>query len=292
MTREEMIIEAQKMRKPRTREIIGEHDFDAVTTCEETYIETEMGKSHVYIIRPKDGEGRKPAFLNLHGGGFIRPHGARDISFCREIAYLTNSVAFSLDYRLAPEYPYPVAIDEEEAVLRYMAKHAEELGILEDKIALVGQSSGGNNAAVLAMRLKNDPEIKLSCCICTYFPTDISVDAAEKTPDLDQRRLEMSRLYNDSYVEAGEQRKNPEVSPLYATPEMLSGMPRMILMPAAKDDLFAEDMAYAKHLGEAGVVVEVKVFANSNHGFVINQNGEWRKGRAFIAYKLLEVFEQ
>ena len=291
MTREEMIAAAQRMRRPRNNILQGLRDLDAVTVCEELHIEVETGVSHLYVVRPAGQEGPLPVFLNLHGGGFTNTHGERDILFCRQIVYMTNCVAVSLDYRLAPEYPYPAALDEEEAVLRYLVRNAQALNIRPDKIAVVGQSSGANNATVLAMRLKNDPEVKLCCQICAYPVTDVATDSSEKTKDVDPRRLEISRMYNAFYVPEQVSRSNPEISPLYAGPELLRGMPRAILMPAAQDELCAECEAYGEHLKAAGVPVEVYRFEHSRHGFLINQNGEWRKGRAFVAYQLLKAFD-
>lgn len=99
-------------------------------------------------------------------------------------------------------------------------------------------------------------------------------------------------MYNDFYVPKHVSRTDPEVSPLYARPEQLRGMAPAILMPAAGDTLCAECETYAEHLRAAGVQVELHRFGHSGHGFVINRNGEWRKGRAWIAYQLLEAFSR
>ena len=286
-----MIIEARKMRTPRNRPIIGLHDFDLVTTCEEMHIDTAAGTSHIYVIRPVQTEGPLPVFLNLHGGGFMKEHGERDIAFCREMCYLANCAAISLDYRLAPEYPYPVAIDEEEAVLRYMADHADELGIDASRIVVMGQSSGGNNAEALAMRLKNDVQINLRGHISAYLPTDLVKDPADRGCDMDPRRLEMSRMYNLFYIPDGGDAGNPEISMLYATEDMLRGMSKGVFILGAKDDLYKDAVEYTEKLKAADVPTEVYTFEKSGHGFVINQNGEWQKSRMLIAYKLLEMFE-
>ncbi len=312
MTREEMINIANRMREKGRRPVQGVDDFLQVTICEEEYITTELGISHIYVIKPvenkdvktgdmktlntnadsKSGEADNdnlPWFFNLHGGGFTKTHGERDIAFCREMVYLTGCIGISMDYRLAPEYQYPVALDEEEAVLRYLVRHSDSYGLDPNDCILIGQSSGGNHAAVLSMRLKNDPEIVIKGQICCYLPTDLMTDASEKSLDGDIKKIEMSRLFNDFYIPDSIGRDEPEISPLYARKDMLEGVPKTILISAGKDELCEECKKYADHLADANVDVELRNFPDSKHGFVINQNGDWRKSRVYIAYKIMEL---
>lgn len=233
-------------------------------TGKELYFQTEVGTIRALGYRMEQ-PGILPLVVDLHGSGFVMCHAEMDDPYMPRLADLTGARILNVDYSLAPEYPFPQALHECRAILRYAQEHATQLGIDPKRIAVIGHSAGGNLAAALCM-----PEMRASllyplCCIVLdYPPLDIYTKQKEKRSESEEI---ISRIYNDSYVPEREARRNPLVSPAFADAQTLSTFPPALVVTAGYDSLCAEAMHFAQRLAEQGVEVTVRCFPRSLHGF-------------------------
>jgi len=252
-----------------------------ITNC---FLETRNGQTSYYLVENKEKKTLAPLIMSIHGGGFCKGYGKADTAFSAMLAVETGAVVLDLDYKLSPENPFPVAYEEGYDLLKWAYEHAEELGADKEKIILCGQSSGGNLAAVIAMEAAKTKEIKVRLQILNYPPMDVYTDPADK-PEASKSYIpfDKARAYNTLYIEKEEDAKNPYVSPIFATRDMLECLPDALVITAENDSLHNEAETYAVHMMEAGVKVTMKKFLNSNHGFIIYCMGdEWHNAHKLI----------
>lgn len=206
------------------------------------------------IYRPA-GQGPLPAHLFLHGGGWIAGsiHSAQVDVTCRERCAGAESVVVAVEYRKAPEHPFPIPMDDCQAALLWLVDHADSLGIRQDAISIGGQSAGANLAAGLALKFRDhggprltlqllevpllDATLKQSSC--TEYATGYGLE----TPDI-ARMIAW-------YVPDPDHRRSPYVSPLLA--EDLSDLPETYVISAEYDPLRDDGELYVRRLREAGV---------------------------------------
>jgi len=227
------------------------------------------GVPRLTIIRPRDfrqGELR-PAIVYLHGGGWTVGSLATYEPFCRKLANVTGQIVIWVEYRLAPESPYPAALDDTLAAWRWVQKHCQDLGADPARISIGGDSAGGNMAAVAALILREDIGIQPWRQILLYPCLDLSASLVS------HRKLAEGYLltaplyawYRSNY--AGEANRDDwRLSPLFA--ENLSHLPPTIMLYAGFDPLRDEAAAYVLKLTLAGVPVESLYFADMIHGFL------------------------
>lgn len=210
---------------------------------------------------------RLPALIYFHGGGFVL--GTLDSSDrpCRELAYQSGCVVISVDYRLAPEHKFPAAVDDAYAATRYVAEHASELGVDATRIAVGGESSGGNLATVVATMARDAGTPSLIFQLLVYPLTDLD----DESPSMSEYgsghfvTRELMEYFNNHYVAANSDRRNPRASPLRAA--SLAGLPPALVMTAECDPLRDQGEAYARRLQEAGVRVTQKRYEGMIHPF-------------------------
>lgn len=256
----------------------------------ETYIPTSEGDAHVYFIREKDQTGTVPLYINIHGGGFVRYHFPRDIFFCSRMACETGCMVIDVDYKLAPEYPYPTAVNECYDLVKWAIEHAEELNIDPSRVAVGGHSSGATITAALALKANQTKEFQIRMQILDYPPMDVYTDPADKKVSGDVIiSAERARAFNALYVEP-ERANEPYASPVFATKEMLAGLPETLVITAGKDMLRFEAMQYVKMLREAGVAVTAQEFTKSNHGFTVNCLEEYEEAHQLYIEMLRKAF--
>jgi acetyl esterase len=228
---------------------------------------TFLGAFRVRTYRP-EGKGPFPALLYLHGGGWVVGDLESHDDVCRSLARRTPCVVVSVDYRRAPEAAYPAPMDDAEAALRWLADHAGELGADPARIAVGGDSAGGNLAAGLAIRVRDRGGPRIAFQLLIYPVTDRSVGTdsyREFATGFGLTRANMQWFW-DCYLPAASGRDHPEVSPLRAT--SLKGLPPAFVLTAHSDVLRDEGEAYAKRLADAGVPVTAVRFRGMNHGFI------------------------
>lgn len=215
-----------------------------------------------------EGAGPFPAVLFLHGGGWV----LGDLDFqdhvCRRLCRDTAAVLVSVDYRLAPEHPYPAALDDVETAGTWLREHATQLGCDPDALAVFGSSAGGNLAAALTLRDRAAKRRPFALQVLTYPVTDCdlattSYQACARGYLLEREQM---RWYWDQYVPDIERRTEPEAAPLRAG--RLAGVPPAIVLTAEFDPLRDEGDAYARRLAAEGVDVVHECVAGQIHGFL------------------------
>lgn len=257
---------AQVTNAPVSRELLER--YPAVVS--ERMIPGRGGTSvHCYYSEnPKKQEHADTLIINFHGGGFIRGRTSNDEVFARRMNNGIGCKVLDVDYKLAPDYPFPTAVHEAYDVTAWVFLHAEELGISKDKIILMGHSAGGNLAIAAVMKVLEEKLFRPLLLIADYPPLDLYTDPGDKQRMGQGIPVERARLYNLYYCDREEQ-KNPYASPVYARDEQLKGFPRTLIMTASTDDLCNEAEEFALRMARLGNEVTLKRFQGARHGFTI-----------------------
>jgi acetyl esterase len=226
--------------------------------------------------------GLRPALIYFHGGGFVFGNLETHDAVCRALAKESGGVVISVDYRLSPEHKFPAAVEDAYAATVWAAASAERLGIDPHRIAVGGDSAGGNLATVIAMRCRDAGGPELAAQLLIYPVTDVSSFETGSHRELGEGYF-LTRAgmewFTSHYLASANQARHPEVSPLLATD--LSGLPAALVITAEFDPLRDEGEAYAQRLQEAGVRVTVSRYPGMIHGFV-SMRGVLAGGRQAI----------
>jgi acetyl esterase len=205
--------------------------------------------------RYADGPDDAPALLYAHGGGWVMGDLDTHDGLCRHLAAATGWTVLAVDYRRAPEHPYPAPADDVERALDWLRGTAP-------RVAVGGDSSGGHLAAVVARRARDAGRpVAAQVLICPVL------DAAAAYPDLDDYGLHRDemRFFWDAFAPAGVDRTDPDVNPAAADP---AGLPPAVVVTAELDVLRDEAERYAARLQAAGVPVVCTRYQGVNHNFV------------------------
>jgi len=209
---------------------------------------------------------RDPLLVFFHGGGYVKGGIDESDVFCRRLAIATRHAVVSVDYRLAPENPFPAAVDDALAAAAWVSSHANELGALSEPLVVSGESAGGNLAAVTCLRARTDPGIAIRSQVLLQPVLDFTLSYASmalSASDCLVPRDDLDWYYRTYY--GGNDLKSPDVSPLFA-PDV-SGLPAALIVTAEFDTLRDEGAAYAERLKSAGVDVRYTCYAGMVHGF-------------------------
>jgi acetyl esterase len=238
-----------------------------MASVENRAVPTPDGDVPVRIYTPATGGTPRPLVVYFHGGGFVIGNIDSHDGTCRELADLTGSVVVSVDYRLAPETGAPGAAEDCYAVTKWVAENAADLGGDAARLAVAGDSAGGNLAAVtpLLARDRGGPAIKFQLLI--YPVTDLTMSQPSIDENAEGYMLTAAglRWFYDHYLGSVTDPKDPAVSPLFASD--VSGLPPALVITAEFDPLRDEGEAYAARLQEAGVPVTVTRYDGLIHGF-------------------------
>jgi acetyl esterase/lipase len=232
----------------------------------------------VRVYRPADGV--LPAIVHLHGGGWVLGDLDTHDSLCRDLAADSGCAVVSVDYRLAPEHPFPAALEDSLSAVRAVG----ELGLDPDRVALYGDSAGGGLAAVIARELGGAVRHQ----VLVYPVCDARVGATESYSRYAEGYFLTAadmRWFVDHYA-AGVDPSDPRLSPLAA--EDLAGAPPATIVLGEYDPLHDEGVAYARRLEEAGVDVELREYPGQLHPFVLLAGviDDGREARGWIAQRL------
>lgn len=225
------------------------------------------GDVPVRIYTPVAGEAPRPVLVYLHGGGFVIGSIDSHDGLCRALAQAASVVVVSVGYRLAPEHPFPAGLDDAIAVTRFIIEHASSVGGDPKRVAVGGDSAGGNLSACVALACRQDP-VPPAFQLLLYPATDATRSLPSHRHFRDGFFLTEASVawFLDNYVRDARDHENPRVSPLF-TPD-LSGAPPALVVTAGFDPLRDEGRAYAERLREAGVPVELREYEGAIHGFV------------------------
>lgn len=208
------------------------------------------------------GESPQPCLVYFHGGGWVIGDLDTHDGACRALCNRAGVTVVSVDYRLAPEHPHPAAVDDCEAAFDWVRAHAADLGIDPDRIAVGGDSAGGNLAAVVALSRRGAVAFQL----LVYPGTDLTMSHGSIEENGDGYLLTKDHMtwFTGHYVGDGD-RTHPRVSPLYA--DDVAGAPDAFVLTAEFDPLRDEGEAYAKKLADAGVDVDATRYDGMIHAF-------------------------
>ena len=251
----------------------------AVGSVEDRTIPGPAGEIGVRIYRP-EGAGPFPLHVHYHGGGWVIGDLDTHDADCREICSGAGCVVVAVDYRLAPEHPFPAAPEDCYAATCWAAEHAAELGAKPGPVTVGGDSAGGNLAAVVSLmaRDRSGPAIALQLLI--YPVTDAAMDTQSYRDNGEGYLLTADGMqwFWNQYCPV-DARTDPLASPLHAAD--LSGLPPALVMTAEYDPLRDEGEAYGARLQAAGVPTDVQRFDGLIHGF-FSQTRMIPAGRAGI----------
>ncbi|WP_209342154.1 alpha/beta hydrolase [Flavonifractor sp. AGMB03687] len=217
-------------------------------------------------IHPARSAGR-PALFELHGGGFVLGDAEKCDGFCELLAQELDITVVAIGYRLAPEFPYPAAVEDVYEVVRWFSQHPQTHSIDPHRMMVMGYSAGANLATVCAMLAKERGEFSLCGQILCYPYLD-SVHAPGEKPhfesDMDPEVMEaFSALYCTQA-----QRSDPHVSPVCASLAQLRGVCPALVLLAEHDALKPEGEHYIRLLQQAGVPVDYRILNQTHHGFL------------------------
>jgi len=209
-----------------------------------------------------------PGVAYIHGGGWVIGDLDTHDGICRRLARESGCAIVSIDYRLAPEHPFPAALCDVEAALQWLHAEAHQLGIDPGRIALAGDSAGGNLAAAMTLALREKGRPQPRCQLLFYPVTDADLTRPSYVENGEGYFLETEtmRWFWEQYVPASAARRDPLASPLRA--DDLTDLPEALVITAGFDPLRDEGDAYAEALRAAGVKTELRRYPGLIHGFL------------------------
>ncbi|MGE0697974.1 MAG: alpha/beta hydrolase [Hyphomicrobiaceae bacterium] len=221
----------------------------------------------MYWPDARDGK-RRPAYIHAHGGGFVVGDLDMADTVCRTICRDADVVVVSVDYRLAPEHKFPAGLDDTIAVMRWAARAEPDTGIDSKRLAIGGDSAGGNLAAATAQALAAELGAQLRFQVLVYPVTDLTCAQASYKDLGNGYPLTEARMkaYIGMYLSDPAQATDPRASPLLA--KSLAGQPPALVVLAGLDPLVDEGRAYADKLRAAGIAAEVADVPDHPHGFL------------------------
>src|SRR5271157_3641623 len=258
-------------------------ELPRVAKVEDRRLPGPGGAIRVRIITPLGaGPGPLPVVVYFHGGGWVLGNIESHESICRAIANAGGVIVVTVDYRLAPEHRFPAAVEDAYAATRWAAEHAAGFGGDPRRIAVAGDSAGGNLAAVTCLMARDRGGPRVVFQVLLYPITDYEFNSTSYIANADGYFLTRSEMawYWEHYVEKAEDRRHPHASPCRAAD--LSRLPPALLITAEFDVLRDEAEAYARQLQAAGVAVKLRRYDGMIHGF-IRRYPFFDQGRAAIA---------
>lgn len=240
-------------------------DEQPVHSVADRKIPGDGGLLGVRVYRPS-AAAALPAIVYFHGGGFVL--GGLDMNDrpCRALANQSGCVVISVDYRLAPEHPFPAAADDAYAATSFVAENAASFGVDRARLAVGGDSAGGNLAAVVALRARDSGGPALAFQLLVYPLVDFTDESPSMRDYADGHFLTEAGLhwFANHYLPPSVDRRQPWVSPLHTN---LKGLPPALVMTAECDPLRDQGETFAKRLQDAGVLAELKRYDGMFHPF-------------------------
>lgn len=255
--------EARRMFRTLTVDLRDPASVPEVASVTETTVPGGDGERPARVYRPRDGE--LPTVVFFHGGGWVVGDLDTHDLTARTIATLSDVVVVSVDYRLAPEHPYPAAVEDALAATRWAGDHLAELGG-SPVLAVAGDSAGGNLSAVVAQELRDEGR-RLDGQLLIYPGTDMLAELPSRRENAHGYFLDDPTMlwFAQHYLGSATDPSDPRLSPLNGK---LEGVAPAVVVVAQFDPLRDEGLAYVEALAEAGVRVVARTFPGLIHGFV------------------------
>ena len=264
-------IPAARAGEPELLAALPPYEAPVPVTVEEMLVPGRQAAPAVRVrsYRPAHHDGLLPAMVFIHGGGFVVGSIELNDADCRRIAAEVGAVVLSVEYRLAPEHPFPAGLEDCYAALVWLADHAKELRIDPDRIAVGGESAGGGLAAAVALlaRDRGGPRLCLQFLGIPELDDRLETHSMRTLVDSPITTIPNGEISWDSYLGPGV-RGTDQVSP-YAAPARandLAGLPPALVTAYEFDALRDEGIDYARALLSAGVPTELHVYPGAFHG--------------------------
>ena len=243
-----------------------------VGSVEDRQLEGRDGSFGVRIYTPPEpSDHPRPMLVYLHGGGWVIGSVDTYDGVCRHFCRQGNWLVISVDYRLAPEAPYPTAVEDCWTAVQWVQANASTWGGNPEQIVVGGDSAGGNLAVVVMHRARARGGVRIATQVLIYPATDMT-----RAHESHQRNGEGYLLTRRSidwflghYLPSGHDLRDPEASPLYATD--FHDLPPAVLVTAGFDPLLDEGHAYGEKLKESGVAVSERCWEGMMHGFITSR---------------------
>lgn len=222
------------------------------------------------LYRDGASAGRSPVLVYFHGGGWVIGDLDSHDGICREMAHRSGAAVVAVDYRLAPENPFPAAVDDCFAAVTWVAENARALGVDAGRISVGGDSAGGTLAVVTAMLAKEARAPELVSQVLVYPVTDLRMGHPSHGRLAEQPPIPRSTLqwFYDAYVPSRDEQTDWRVSPVLADEERLGGLPPTLLITAGYDPLGDEGLELGERIAALGGAVEDARFDGQIHGFL------------------------
>jgi acetyl esterase/lipase len=245
-------------------------DLSGITITEKR-ISQDGRNIQLYIIKPQKLQGTPPVILFIHGGVWIAGNFENHKRFVRDLVVGSRAAAVFVEYTPIPDAVYPTQIEENYAAAKWVAAHGGELGVDATRMAVAGNSVGGNMSAALALMAKDRGGPRISFQLLFWPATDASCDTES------YRAFETGRFLPRAFMEFGwkiyapdaKTRKERYAAPLQATVSQLRGLPPTLIQTAENDVLRDEGEAYGRKLAEAGVPVTTTRYVGQIHDFAL-----------------------
>lgn len=242
-----------------------------VAFWEDREIPGPAGGLRIRLYRPS-AEGVLPVLVFFHGGGWVMGSIETHDGYCRQLANASGHAVVSVNYRLAPEDKFPAGLEDAYAATKWVSEHAAEIGVDAKRIAVAGDSAGGNLAASVCLVARDRGGPPLAFQLLLYPVVDCSFDTPSYHQNATGYHLTRAAMIWSwhHYLNSDHDGHSPYASPLRA-PD-LSGLPAALIMTAEYDPLRDEGEAYAQRLRAAGVPVELRRYDGLIHGFARRTN--------------------
>lgn len=231
-------------------------DLSGIETSEKV-IDVEGRELKLYIVKPAGAATKLPVFMFFHGGGWVLGDYPTHERLVRDLVVESGAMAVFPEYTRSPEAQYPTAIHQAYAATQWVSEHGGDIGADGRKLAVVGNSVGGNMAAVVSLMAKDKGGPRITFQALLWPVTDANFDTASYR-DLSEGYFltrNMMIWFWDNYTQDTAQRRETYASPLQAPTDSLQGLPPALVQTAHSDVLRDEGEAYARKLNEAGVDV-------------------------------------
>ena len=213
------------------------------------------------------GDGPFPVTMYFHGGGFVIGDLDSHDNVCRSLVNRANCIIVSVDYRMGPEHKFPAAVVDAYDATAWVANHAGEIGGDPGRVAVCGDSAGGNLATVTALQARNrkGPNLKFQALIYPVTDATNSLPSYEENGEGYLLTKDTMQWFIRHYIGEDQDKKHPYLSPLFE--KDLSGLPPALVITAEFDPLRDDGVEYAKRLEEAGVPTKHTLYPGMLHGF-------------------------
>lgn len=260
------------------------HDFLDLCEQEEIVRIVDGYPYKIYVMKSKNREKNCPVHINIHGGGFIGHHAENDSMFSAYVADGIQGIVADIDYTTSDAAPFPVALNQCYDAAQFVITQCPDWDADASRVSMGGYSAGGSLTAGVALKAAESKEFRLCLQVMGYPALDNIIHPLYKKDGYQrvlpaEREVAFSQLYLDGDEEAA---SSPYASPVYAPDELLEKLPRTLMCSASGCNFRHENEEYARRLASVGVLVTVKRFPKTGHGFIPHFADGWKEATDLI----------